>query len=114
MSITFQQTAEQPTEQNSAGSLLLGALFGGLTSELGQAVDMVSDAAEIASEFHTYHHDKATQQQNFKLGHKNSLGGVFANKSLGLEDNKPEIQNRYLNMDYTYAPKPSMGMGMAA
>lgn len=109
MSITFQQTAEQ----NSAGSLLLGALFGGLTSELGQAVDMASDVAEIASEFHTYHHNKA-QQNNFKLGHKNSLNGMFGHKAAGIIDEKPDVQNRYLSMNYKYAPKPAMGMRMAA
>lgn len=112
--MTFQQTANQPIEQNSAGSLLLGAIFGGLTSELGQAVDMASDVAEIASEFHTYRHDKAQQQGNFKLGQKNSLGGMFTNNASRAMEDKPDIQNRYFTMDYTYAPKPPMGMQMAA
>ena len=109
MSITFQQNAEH----NSAGSLLLGAIFGGLTSEAGQAIDMAADAAEIASEFHTHHHNKA-QNQNFKLGQKNSIGGMFSNKASGLAEEKPTIQTRYLNMDYSYTPKRSMGMRMAA
>jgi hypothetical protein len=110
--MTFQQTANTSPEQNSSGSLLLGAIFGGLTSELGQAVDMASDVAEVASEFHTYNYKK--QQGNFTLGHKNSLGGMFANKASGMMEDKPDIQKRYLTMDYTYAPKPAMSMRMAA
>lgn len=109
MSNNFQQTAEH----NSAGSLLLGAIFGGMTSELGQAVDMASDAAEIASEIHT-HYDQKAQNKSFTLGQKKSLGGTFANKVSGMQDDKPAIQTRYLNLDYTYAPKRTMGMSMAA
>lgn len=111
--MTFQQSANTSPEQNSAGSLLLGAIFGGLTSEIGQAVDMASDMAEVASEFHTYNYEKK-QQGNFTLGHKNSLGGMFANKASGMNEETPDIQKRYLTMDYTYAPKPAMGMRMAA
>jgi len=106
-------TSQQSTEQNSAGSLLLGALFGGMTSEFGQAVDMVSDAAEVASELHTHYTQKAAHKP-FILGQKKSLGGTFANEMAGANDSKPDIQKRYLNLDYTYAPKRSMGMGMAA
>ena len=109
MSINFQQSAEQ----NSAGSLLLGAIFGGLTSEVGQAIDMASDTAEIASEFHTYHQQKS-QQSNFKLGQKNSLNSMFGRKAAGVAEEQPDIQTRYLNMDYKYAPKRAMGMRMAA
>ncbi|HPF77768.1 MAG TPA: hypothetical protein PLF01_00630 [Alphaproteobacteria bacterium] len=113
MSITFQQKANHKTEQNSAGSLLLGAIFGGLTSEMGQAIDMVSDAAEIASEFHTYRYEKSHNGQ-FALGQKNSIGGAFANKALGKIEDKADIQNRYLNLDYTYAPRRAAGLRMAA
>lgn len=109
MSTNFQQTAEQ----NSAGSLLLGAIFGGLTSELGQAIDMASDVAEIASEFHTYHQQKR-QQADFKLGQKNSLNNMFGRKAAGITEEQPDIQKRYLNADDRYAPKRSMGMKMAA
>lgn len=109
MSNNFQQTAEH----NSAGSLLLGALFGGLTSELGQAVDMASDTAEIVSELHTHHHQK-NENKPFILGQKKSLGETFANKVSDTDDRKLGVQTRYLNLDYTYAPKKSRGMGMAA
>lgn len=109
MSNNFQQAAEQ----NSAGSLLLGAIFGGLTSELGQAIDTASDVAEIASEFHTYRQQKG-QQANFKLGQKNSINTMFGRSAAGVAEDQPDIQKRYLNMDYGYAPKRSMGMKMAA
>lgn len=107
MSITFQKPAEQSNEQDSAGSLLLGAIFGGLTSEIGQAVDMAYDAAEVASEFHTHYSQKANND-NFKLGQKNSLNSMFSNRALGITEEKPDLQKRYLTMDYTPAPQMRM------
>lgn len=111
MSITFQQTAEQ-TPEHSAGSLLLGALFGGLTSEAGQMIDMASDAADVASEFYKHFQAKSDQKQDFQIGQKNSIGGAFTRGVSNMVEGKPEIQKRYL--DFNYAPKRAMGMAMAA
>lgn len=107
MSNNFQQSAEQ----NSAGSLLLGAIFGGLTSEAGQMLDLAADTAEIASEVHTHYHQKA-EQKPIKLGEKNCMTGAFARGVSNMVEGKPTIQKRYLNFDYT--PKPGMSMAMAA
>lgn len=113
MSITFQK----PADQHSEGSLLLGALFGGLTSEVGQMADLAMDTAEIASEFHSYNfskkHNDAANQNTFKLGQKNSIGSLFSGKSLGLEKTKPAIQKRYLEQAYQYNQKPA-AMALAA
>ena len=113
MNINFQK----PAEQHSAGSLLLGAIFGGLTSEVGQMADAAMDTIEVASEFHSYNFSKkqaGANQNNFKLGQKNSLGNMFSGKSLGIEDIKPEIQTRYLNAQYNYGHSRPAGMRMAA
>jgi hypothetical protein len=112
MSITFQQSADQTADHNSAGSLLLGALFGGLTSEAGQMIDNVADAAEVASEFHTHYQAKADQKKSFELGQKNSIGGAFTRGVSNMLEAKPDIQKRYLNFDYR--PQRGMGMAMAA
>jgi hypothetical protein len=110
MSITFQQSSAK-TENNSAGSLLLGAIFGGLTSEAGQMIDAISDTAEIASEFHT-HFQQKKEQKGFQIGHKNSIGGAFGRGVSNMVEAKPEIQKKYLNFDYR--PQRSVGMAMAA
>ncbi|MCI5059895.1 MAG: hypothetical protein MRY79_02360 [Alphaproteobacteria bacterium] len=113
MSITFQK----PAQQHSEGSLLLGAIFGGLTSEVGQMADMAMDAAEISSELHKYNFSKkqvGANQNNFTLGQKNSLGSMFSNKVFDIDEPKPEVQTRYLNAQYNYNRSRSMGMRLAA
>lgn len=113
MSITFEKQVNYKTEEHSAGSLLLGALFGGLTSEAGQMADMAMDTAEVASEFHQHQAQKQENKPSFTLGQKKSLNGAFAS-GVANTNEKPEIQTRYLTPAYVYAPKPGMGMGMAA
>ncbi len=124
MSITFQENIEPKPELHSAGSLLIGALFGGLTSEVGQAVDTASDTAEVTSGLHKDRHNKI-QHNNFQLGQKNSLGGAFQahtnelpnqaanNKpAKGMDEMRTMVQNRFYNMP---PPTPKgMGMSMAA
>lgn len=104
MSINFQQSINQHQDQQSTGGLLISAIFGGLSSELGQAIDTASDAAEIASELHVHYKNKAGNQ-NFIIGKQKSLGGLFSTEAFG---QKPDIQKHYYDMDYRYnAPKPS-------
>lgn len=110
MSITFQQSAQR-TPEHSAGSLLLGAIFGGLTSEAGQMVDMASDTAEVTSELYKHHHEKQ-QQKGYQIGQKNSICQAFASGVSDMVEGKPAFQKRYLN--YDYAPKRNMGMVLAA
>lgn len=107
MDNNFQKAAEK----DSVGSLLLGAIFGGLTSEAGQMIDNIADAAEVASELHTHYHQKAAKNNNFQLGAKNAIGGAFARGVSNMLE-KPDIQKRYLNFDYKM--QPGMGMAMAA
>jgi len=116
MSITFQKQAEQqPKQEHSVGSLLLGAIFGGVSDELNMAMDI----CEVASEFHTYNHQKQQNKGAFTLGKKNSLGGAFAKGISADNDNKPEPTGAELNgfqkrYTPTHQPRPAMGMRMAA
>lgn len=107
------QAQAQKKEEHSAGSLLLGALFGGVSGELAETLNTAYDAAEVASEFHTYNHDKKNKGA-FQLGKKNSLGATFAMGGMSAQnDNRPDVQKRY-TMEYTYQPRRGRGMRMAA
>ncbi len=113
--INFQKASEQkPKEEHSMGSLLLGAIFGGVSDEL----NMVMDTCEAASEFHTYNDQKQQKNNAIELGKKNSLGGVFA-KGMQMQaandSNRTEPTGAEVNgYQKRYTPKYQPGMKMAA
>lgn len=112
MSYNFQTSPQK--QEHSEGSLLFGAFLGAVSPEL----NMVMDAAEVASELHTYNHEKL-EKTGFVLGKKHSLGGSFA-RGVANENAKPltgaELNGyqKHYTQELTHQPRRGMTMGMAA